>query len=175
MFRERFSSQGDTAPADRIDVEYIEGPFRYLNNHWSLRARPGGCRIDFYVDFEFKSRILQNLIGLLFNEAVHRMVAAFEARAHKLYRPVVTASAQAEQLDRQTGHRVGLDAASGRSVIGWRPDSAEDPLLHGRGMASQERCPAYPWAAQPRQSRPAARVAAQFLRGRYAPASRWLQ
>ena len=87
VYRERFSSKVTLHPATReIDVEYIEGPFRYLNNHWAFHeAEDGGCIVDFYVDFEFKSRMLQRLIGLLFNEAVRRMVAAFEARAATLY------------------------------------------------------------------------------------------
>ena len=86
VFRERFTSKVTLHPIYGVDVEYINGPFRYLNNHWRFEAAPdGGCIVDFYVDFEFKSRILQNLIGLLFNEAVHRMVAAFETRAVKLY------------------------------------------------------------------------------------------
>ena len=73
-------------PNQLIDVEYITGPFRYLNNHWRfIEADDGGCIIDFYVDFEFKSRVLQRLIGLLFNEAVSRMVGAFETRARQLY------------------------------------------------------------------------------------------
>src|SRR5918912_14920 len=88
VFRERFSSKVTLHPKSQIDVEYINGPFRYLNNHWKFEPAPEGCVVDFYVDFEFRSRILQNLIGLLFNEAVHRMVAAFEARARQLYRPV---------------------------------------------------------------------------------------
>jgi coenzyme Q-binding protein COQ10 len=46
---------------------------------------PGGCRIDFYVDFEFKSRLMQKLIEVLFSEAVRRMVGAFENRARDLY------------------------------------------------------------------------------------------
>jgi coenzyme Q-binding protein COQ10 len=89
MFRERFSSKVTLMPKTGVDVEYIEGPFRYLNNHWRFEAAPedGHCIVDFYVDFEFRSRILQNLIGLLFNEAVSRMVAAFEARARELYGP----------------------------------------------------------------------------------------
>jgi len=45
----------------------------------------GGCRIDFFVDFEFKSRVLQRVIEVLFGEAVKRMVAAFEGRARQLY------------------------------------------------------------------------------------------
>jgi coenzyme Q-binding protein COQ10 len=77
-------------PKTGIDVEYINGPFRYLNNHWRFLPAPdGGCIIDFFVDFEFRSRILQNLIGLLFNEAVSRMVGAFETRARQLYGPGV--------------------------------------------------------------------------------------
>ena len=66
-------------------MEYTEGPLRYLNNHWSFEPKDGGCVIDFFVDFEFKSMILQKLIGALFNEAVKRMVGAFESRAHALY------------------------------------------------------------------------------------------
>ncbi len=86
VFRERFGSKVTLHPYTLIDVEYINGPFRYLNNHWRfLEAEDGGCIIDFYVDFEFRSRVLQKVMGLLFNEAVHRMVGAFEARARQLY------------------------------------------------------------------------------------------
>ena len=87
VYRERFTSKVTVHRDERrIDVEYIDGPFRYLNNHWAFHdAEDGGCIVDFYVDFEFKSRMLQRLIGLLFNEAVRRMVAAFEARAKQLY------------------------------------------------------------------------------------------
>jgi len=86
VFRERFGSKVTLHPHALIDVEYIQGPFRYLNNHWRfIEADDGGCIIDFYVDFEFRSRVLQKLIGLLFNEAVSRMVGAFETRAHQLY------------------------------------------------------------------------------------------
>ncbi|MEO1090972.1 MAG: type II toxin-antitoxin system RatA family toxin [Pseudomonadota bacterium] len=89
VYRERFTSKVTLHPqTQEVDVEYIDGPFRYLNNHWAFReAEDGGCLVDFYVDFELKSRVLQKLIGLLFNEAVRRMVAAFEARAIALYGP----------------------------------------------------------------------------------------
>ncbi len=88
MFSERFTSKVVLHPDEQIDVAYIEGPFRYLNNHWKFIPQPdGSCMIDFYVDFEFRSRILQKMIGLLFNEAVSRMVNAFEARARQLYGP----------------------------------------------------------------------------------------
>ncbi|HML10443.1 MAG TPA: type II toxin-antitoxin system RatA family toxin [Stellaceae bacterium] len=85
LFRERFTSNVKLDPPGRIDVTYAEGPFRYLNNHWSFARAPGGCRIDFFVDFEFRSRLLQKAIELLFSEAVKRMVAAFEGRAQQLY------------------------------------------------------------------------------------------
>jgi coenzyme Q-binding protein COQ10 len=87
MIRERFTSRVTLdRPNLRIDVAYTEGPFRYLDNHWTFRPEPGGStRLDFFVDFEFKSILLQKIIGALFNEAVRRMVAAFEARAKQLY------------------------------------------------------------------------------------------
>jgi coenzyme Q-binding protein COQ10 len=85
MFRERFTSRVTLDPPRRIDVAYTEGPFRYLNNYWIFERVPGGCRLDFFVDFEFKSRILQKVIEVLFGEAVRRMVAAFEHRAEQLY------------------------------------------------------------------------------------------
>ncbi len=76
-------------PDMRIDVAYLDGPFRYLNNHWVFRElADGGCEIDFFVDFEFRSRLLQRIIGVLFNEAVRRMVDAFESRAATIYEPV---------------------------------------------------------------------------------------
>lgn len=86
MIRERFTSKvvlGD----GRIDVTYSEGPFKYLTNHWIFQPSPEGCLIDFFVDFEFRSKVLQKIIGVLFNEAVRRMVAAFETRARDLYGP----------------------------------------------------------------------------------------
>jgi coenzyme Q-binding protein COQ10 len=87
MVREKFSSRVWLDRAERrIDVEYINGPFRQLKNHWTFSDEPGGgCRIDFFLEFEFSSVMLQKLIGVLFHEAVRRMVAAFETRAKQLY------------------------------------------------------------------------------------------
>jgi coenzyme Q-binding protein COQ10 len=87
VYRERFGSRVTLRPAARtIDVEYLQGPFRYLQNHW--RFIPTGersCDVDFFVDFEFRSAILQRLIGLVFQEAMLRIVRAFERRAQALY------------------------------------------------------------------------------------------
>lgn len=89
MIRERFTSRVQLDRAGcRIDVQYTDGPFHYLNNHWIFEPlEDGGTCIDFYVDFEFKSRILQTVMGALFNEAVKLMVSAFEKRARQLYGP----------------------------------------------------------------------------------------
>ncbi|WP_448204775.1 type II toxin-antitoxin system RatA family toxin [Azospirillum sp. sgz302134] len=86
MVRERFTSRVElNEPARRIDVQYTEGPFQYLNNHWIFTPHERGVCVDFYVDFEFRSKMLQKIMGVLFNEAVRRMVQAFEARADQLY------------------------------------------------------------------------------------------
>ncbi len=86
VFREGFTSRITHDRPNRIDVSYENGPFRYLNNHWIFNDMGDGkTEIDFYVDFEFRSRMLQVAIGAVFNEAVRRMIAAFEARAKDLY------------------------------------------------------------------------------------------
>ncbi len=87
VFRERFGSRVTVRPEKKIiDVEYLDGPFRYLNNHWEFK--PTGehsCLVDFFVDFQFKSWTLQKIIGVVFNEAMQRIVRAFERRAEALY------------------------------------------------------------------------------------------
>ena len=90
MVREKFTSRVTLdRPKMRIDVAYINGPFKHLNNHWTFSpTAEGKCQIDFHLEFEFSSIVLQKLIGVLFHEAVRRMVAAFEARAHRLYQPI---------------------------------------------------------------------------------------
>ena len=85
MFRERFTSRVTLNETESIDVEYTHGPLRYLNNHWKFVPEGDGCIVHFSVDFEFRSRILQRLIGVVFNEALTRMVNAFEERANALY------------------------------------------------------------------------------------------
>lgn len=87
MFRETFRSRVGLDRPGHIHVAYENGPFRYLNNHWRFNAMPQGCEVDFFVDFEFRSRILQSAIGVVFHEAVRRMVNAFEKRARDIYGP----------------------------------------------------------------------------------------
>lgn len=86
MFRERFTSYVKLdSNALEINVVYAEGPFKYLSNQWVFHDHPDGCEIEFYVDFEFNSRLLQSVIETLFTEAVKRMVRAFELRADLLF------------------------------------------------------------------------------------------
>ena len=88
MFREKFTSRVTLTSPERIDVVYEDGPFKYLNNHWIFIAEAdGSCTVDFYVDFEFHSKLLQKMIGVVFNEAVKIMVHAFEKRADIIYKP----------------------------------------------------------------------------------------
>ena len=86
VFRERFGSRVRLDPcAMRIDTEYLDGPFKYLKSHWTFRDVTGGCEAHFFVDFEMKNAILQKVVGVVFNEAMHRVVQAFEGRAKALY------------------------------------------------------------------------------------------
>lgn len=86
MVRERFTSRVVLDPDNRrIDVTYLDGPFKYLNNYWIFLDHEDGCLIDFYVDFEFRSKMLSKIMGMVFTEAVQMMVRAFEKRADVLY------------------------------------------------------------------------------------------
>ena len=88
VFRERFGSRVTLFPdALKIETEYLDGPFRYMRSHWAFRPDGAGCEVDFFVDFEFKNALLQGIIGVVFNEAMLRIVRAFERRAAELYGP----------------------------------------------------------------------------------------
>ena len=92
LFRERFGSRVTLLPGrsatdlHQINTEYLDGPFKHLKSTWRFReAESGGCDVTFDVDFEFRNAILAALIGLFFNEAMTRVVRAFESRAAQLY------------------------------------------------------------------------------------------
>lgn len=88
VFRERFGSRVTLWPSQmKIDTEYLDGPFRHMRSNWAFRDIPGGCEVDFHVDFEFRNAILQGIIGVVFNDAMQRVVRAFERRAAELYGP----------------------------------------------------------------------------------------
>lgn len=87
VFRERFGSRVVLDPAAMtVETEYLDGPFKHMKSTWAFRDRPdGGCEVEFFVDFEFRNAILQKVIGVVFNEAMLRIVRAFEDRARALY------------------------------------------------------------------------------------------
>ncbi len=87
VFREKFGSQVTLWPGDRrIDTEYLDGPFKKMVSNWSFaEAGENACDVSFHVDFEFRNRLLQATATVFFNEAMQRVVRAFERRAEQLY------------------------------------------------------------------------------------------
>jgi coenzyme Q-binding protein COQ10 len=94
LIRETFASQVLLRPNDReIDVKYIEGPFRYLDNRWTFEPKEdGGTNVRFFIDYEFKSRTLGLLMGSMFDYAFRRFAQAFETRADRIYGAPAAAS-----------------------------------------------------------------------------------
>lgn len=85
-FRETFTTQVLLNPAERaIDVKYIDGPFRYLDNRWRFEATESGSTVHFFIDYEFKNRLLGAVMGSMFDRAFRMFAEAFEARADKIY------------------------------------------------------------------------------------------
>ncbi|PRD42220.1 ubiquinone-binding protein [Phyllobacterium phragmitis] len=88
LIRETFTSQVFLNPEENIiDVKYINGPFRYLDNRWAFRPIGDGssCEIEFFIDYEFKSRTLSLLMGTMFDIAFRKFSEAFERRADAIY------------------------------------------------------------------------------------------
>jgi coenzyme Q-binding protein COQ10 len=85
-FKERFTSRVKKERPDRICVDYIEGPLKYLHNEWRFEpGADGGTDVHFAVDFAFRSRLFEALAGQMFDRALRRMTGAFETRAAALY------------------------------------------------------------------------------------------
>jgi coenzyme Q-binding protein COQ10 len=86
MFRERFSSRVHYIRPNAIEVEYLKGPMRHLQNKWVFtNIRAGQCEVDFYVDFSLESKLFEKLVDQFFHKALVKMINAFEARAIALY------------------------------------------------------------------------------------------
>jgi coenzyme Q-binding protein COQ10 len=83
--RERFTSRVGKVRAKTISVDYIDGPLKFLHNEWQFAAAPGGCTIDFSVEFAFKNRVFEAIAGQMFDAALRKMINAFETRAAALY------------------------------------------------------------------------------------------
>jgi coenzyme Q-binding protein COQ10 len=84
--RESFSCRVHKERPQKVTVSYIDGPMKYLSNEWHFAPlETGGCRVDFMVDFSFRSRVFEALAGQMFDKALRKMIAAFETRAGELY------------------------------------------------------------------------------------------
>jgi coenzyme Q-binding protein COQ10 len=83
--KETFTSRVRKQRPESIEIDYVEGPLKYLHNSWKFRAVPGGTEVDFCVDFAFRNRIFEALAGQMFDRALRRMIGAFEERAARLY------------------------------------------------------------------------------------------
>ena len=95
--KESFTSRVHKQRPGEIKIDYVEGPLKYLHNNWNFEPDGhGGTKIDFCVDFAFRSRIFESLAGQMFDRALRRMIGAFEDRAHQLYGAGGEASSGAE-------------------------------------------------------------------------------
>lgn len=84
--RETFTSRVTLdRPRLKILVEYVDGPFSHLENRWTFRADAPGSHVDFYINYEFRSRTLGLLMGAMFDHAFRRFADAFEERANRIY------------------------------------------------------------------------------------------
>ncbi len=73
-------------PKFKVVVNYVDGPFSHLENIWNIRPHgPRACRVDFFIDYEFRSRLLGRLMGTMFDTAFRKFADAFEARADEVY------------------------------------------------------------------------------------------
>ena len=86
MFNETFGCRVLTdEDALSIVVEYLDGPFRHLHNRWIFRPLAEGCEVDFFIEYELRSRSLGLLVGSVFDRAFHKLSEAFERRADAVY------------------------------------------------------------------------------------------
>lgn len=85
QLRERFTSRVVKARPRTIHVDYLDGPLKYLRNDWRFEPTPTGCTVEFTVDFAFKNRVFEMIAGQVFDQALRKMINAFERRAHELY------------------------------------------------------------------------------------------
>ncbi len=86
VFREKFASKVTLIRSEnKILTEYIDGPFKRMHSTWHFKPLECGSEVSFYVDFEMKNAVLQKIVGVVFNEAMQRVLSAFENQALALY------------------------------------------------------------------------------------------
>ena len=82
---ESYTSKVVGVPGTSVDVVMVKGPFEYLTNKWKFTTVASGTMVDFALDFKFRSRILEMMIGPIFKNATAEMITAFKVRANALY------------------------------------------------------------------------------------------
>ena len=86
FLKERFSTWvRHDRNAPKVEVGLLRGPFRHLKNRWEFFPHPDGARLEFMIDFAFKSRMLDMMLSANFDRAVNALIRCFEARARALY------------------------------------------------------------------------------------------
>ncbi len=84
--KQAFKTENFNTPPALIDIRLVSGPFRHLDGHWRFVAlADDACKIEFRLHYEFSSRILEKLVGPVFNYIANSFVDAFLARAEKIY------------------------------------------------------------------------------------------
>ena len=88
VFQEKFAT---TVVRDRerlvIEVDLLSGPFRHLTNRWRFAPLRAGTEVDFLIDFQFRSKLLDAVLAANFQRGVERIILAFDERARQLYGP----------------------------------------------------------------------------------------
>jgi coenzyme Q-binding protein COQ10 len=93
FFQDTYRSEVILTPNERVDIRYIKGPFKHLENHWIFSpAASNNVAVEFFINFEFQSSLFQSMINAVFTDAVKKMITAFEERARVL---------SGQKLDRQ--------------------------------------------------------------------------
>lgn len=87
VFKETYTCRVLLDRPARIDVQYLEGPFKHLDNYWKFTpAQEEGSEVEFFIDFEFRSGFFQKAFEMVFTEAVRHLMQAFVSRAHQLFK-----------------------------------------------------------------------------------------
>ena len=85
LFQDTYRSEVILTPGERIEISYVKGPFKHLQNYWNFKpASSNSVDVDFFIDFEFQSSLFQSMIQSVFTDAVKKMITAFEERAKTL-------------------------------------------------------------------------------------------
>lgn len=87
LIRQTFTSRATLdRPNMKILVEYLDGPFSRMQNRWTFTPTgDNACDVEFFIDYEFKSRTFGMLMGAVFDTVFRRMAQAFEKRADQVY------------------------------------------------------------------------------------------